>query len=57
MLRVAASAGVQLVLDAAGMTAADLQEMEREGVQLVTTIKKKTSILVSTANELSGPLI
>jgi len=46
---VAASAGVQLVLDAAGMTAADLQEMEQDGVQLVANICKKTSILVSTA--------
>ena len=44
----AASAGVQLVLDAAGMTAADLQEMERDGVQLATTIYMPSSILVST---------
>ena len=34
MLRVAASAGVQQVLDAAGMSAADLADLQRDGFEL-----------------------
>lgn len=44
----AASAGVQQVLDAAGMTASDLQELEREGFQL-NLVCKYPSFSVSPA--------
>ena len=46
MLRVAASAGVQQVLDAAGMSAADLADLQRDGFSIEATICKRSSIRV-----------
>ena len=43
----AASTGVQQVLDAAGMTPADLQDLEENGFQLASVICKRSSFLVS----------
>ena len=47
VLRVAASAGVQQVLDAVGMVAADLQELEQNGFQLATADSKPFFLRVS----------